>query len=147
MRRGWIFLLLVAGAGAQEFSEAGLDEAIRELGWGEHAAARRLAAWGPRAVRAVPALIGAWHFPTEELRVVIDEALRAIGPLAVPEVIKALKNQDPLVRERAGKFLEGLARVPPGVPLDAALEDSFLDLLDHEDPRVRSAAARTLASR
>ncbi len=118
MRRAWIFLLLVAGAGAQESSGTELDVLVAE-----------------------------WRHPRKELRERIDAELRAMGPVAVPEVAKALKSQEPLVRKRAGEFLEVVARVPPAAPLDPALEDSFIELLDHEDPRVRRAAARTLASR
>ncbi|MCK6459190.1 MAG: HEAT repeat domain-containing protein, partial [Planctomycetes bacterium] len=147
MRRVWVLLLAAAQAGAQEFSEAELDRAIREIGRGEIEYVRKVGAWGPAARRAVPALVAAWRVPGRTFEDAVDAALRAMGPYAFPEVVKALGGRDGPVRWSAEDFLEARSREAPSVPLDPGLDGAFLDLLDHKDPRARAAVARALATR
>ncbi|HEX5137502.1 MAG TPA: HEAT repeat domain-containing protein [Planctomycetota bacterium] len=143
MRRGWIVFLLAAGAGAQEFSEADLDRAIREVGRGEHAALDRIAKWGPKAARATPALIGAWG--VRGFRGPVEAALWAIGPDTIPELVKLARSKHP----RASYAEELLARFvgeTPAAPLDPALEPKLFAMLNDADARTRRAAAAGLAT-
>jgi HEAT repeat protein len=147
VRRGWILFLLVAGAGAQEFSEAELDRAIREVARGERDWADRIAAWGPKAARAAPALVvqlgsrGGPGFPAA-----VEAALWAIGPAAIPDLAKAAKGKSPK-SERATAILGRFAKEPPAAPPDAAAEPKLFALLNDTEATVRRAAAAGLATR
>ena len=141
MRRGWILLVLAAAARAQDVSEADLDQAIKAIGLCDQTAVERVAAWGPRAKRAVPALVGAWRSPVPELRKAASRALLAIGPDAIPEVVKALKGKDDFTRGEAGPWLEEYARVGSAAPLAADGETRLLGFLNDTDASVRLAAA------
>lgn len=66
------------------------------------------------------------------------DALGRIGPPAVPQLIQALRNRDPLVRKEAAQVL---ARM--GSDAREAVPD-LMRLLDDEDETIRKTAARTL---
>lgn len=150
MRRGWILFLLAAAAGAQEFSEANLDRAIEMVALGDKQWVERIAAWGPGAARAAPALVAAWSQeaqrvrPTPGFAEAVDAALAAIGPMAAPDLGKALKGKAP--SERALRLLEQFAYGPPPPPTSAAGEAGLFATLNDTDPLVRLAAARGLAT-
>lgn len=66
------------------------------------------------------------------------DALGRIGAAAVPELVQALANPDPAVREKAVGVLGRMgADAAPAVP-------NLVKLLNDPDPVVRKAAARTL---
>ena len=66
------------------------------------------------------------------------EALGRIGEAAVPELIRVLESQDPVMRRKA---IEVLGRMGSGA---AAAAPELEKLLDDPDPQVRKAAVRTL---
>lgn len=146
MRRGWILLLIAAGTGAQEFSEALLDRAIGEVRLRKVEWVRAVAAWGPRAERAVPALLEVSWIPSAEFQDALKAAIRAIGPAAVPALAKGARRGEPEAARWAAARLLEFAEHPPAVALPAGREGQLLDLLDEEDPVVRQAAARGLAT-
>jgi hypothetical protein len=66
------------------------------------------------------------------------DALGRIGPPAVPDLIQALRNRDPVVRKQAAEVLARMGSdAKPAVP-------DLVHLLDDEDESIRKEAARTL---
>jgi HEAT repeat protein len=119
-------------------------------------AAHALAALGPAAEGAVPALVralgdraiaaGSNHagraadarsrVPRDGLADAAAQALAAMGTKAVPALVEALKDEDPIRRRRAAAVLGQIGgRARSAVP---ALTESL------KDPAVRQAAARAL---
>ena len=107
------------------------------------AAAHALAALGPRATEAVPALLDAMSRPAAgiEFDVAVDRAIKAIGPAAVPGLAAALKSDDPTTRSCAAAALGKLG------PHAAAAVGDLIAALER-DPRsaVRSTAAWALGA-
>ena len=87
--------------------------------------------------RAVPAMVQLPSSYSEELRSNAAEALRKIGPPAVPAVLVAAKAPDPIVRAGAVRALGGIDSPTARAATLAALKDA--------DVGVRIEAARGLA--
>lgn len=105
-------------------------------------AAQELAARGPAAAPAVPALVTALADRSPDVRLRSAEALGRIGPsasAAAPALAAALRDSDPLVPAEAAKALGllGDAAAPAAEALGSAL--------GHKDVAVRREAARALA--
>lgn len=95
---------------------------------------------GPRAVEAIPALLGALAEADAERRGDAATALGCIGPpaeAAVPSLVKLLAEAEGPLRERPAQALAKL-----GEPGRRALERAARDA----DPRVRAAAVGALGS-
>ena len=107
-------------------------------------AAERLAAIGSKAEGAVPALIQALasrdrvFSPGDDLRSKAAEALARIGPAAAAPLVKALKDEDVLIRAGAG---DALGRIGSGA---ASAVPALIEALGDERMIVRASAARAL---
>lgn len=105
------------------------------------AAARRLAALGPRAAPAVPVLLQAMgeRSPGIEVEVAIRKAFRAMGAAAVGPLLRALGSPDPMTRFYAARALGHV-----GAPAASAVPDLVRVLERDPDLSVRSSAAAGL---
>ncbi len=102
---------------------------------------KALAQSGPEASSAVPALIAAMRDVEPMVRRRVPETLVAVGPgdrRVVPALVDALRDTDQRTRQEAGRAL--------GLTMDETLPDLF-EFLCAEDPEIRKALARILASR
>jgi HEAT repeat protein len=107
--------------------------------WTRRKAAEAVASFGPQAAHAVPALIALLGDREPLNRSAASEALVEIGPVALPDLVQALR--DPLPVRRRG-IVRVLSRFQ-GVKRDAAL----LKILDDPDAEVSLAAAEGLLDR
>jgi len=100
------------------------------------AAGDALAAMGPAAADAVPALVAQLEHPMAWIRVAAMEALGAVGNDAVPALVAAFKHEDPSVGVRSGLVLRGM-----GPEAIAAAEEAMRDLPDEPRQRVEAVIA------
>jgi HEAT repeat protein len=105
------------------------------------AAAKDLAAMGPRAREAIPALLKAMSRKGAaiEFTTAVTKAVRAIGVSAIPDYIDCLEAEDPGVRFSAAHVL-GEFGEKAGPAVDALVEA----LENDEDMNVRLSAAAAL---
>lgn len=139
-------LMVTLGPRARTFVPT-LCETLRNPGHDARiSAAERLAAIGPAAEGAVPALIEA--LGNRNRVVSLDEdlpgkaavALARIGPAAIPPLVKALTHEDDLIRGGAG---DALGRIGPDA--DCAVP-AIVEALEDERMIVRATAARALGT-
>ncbi|MFP4056175.1 MAG: HEAT repeat domain-containing protein [Candidatus Brocadiia bacterium] len=106
-------------------------------------AARELAALGPAAAEAVPALLEALAkpWPGAEFEAAAKHALRAMGEAGVRRLVAALDDPSAQIRYQAARAL-GLL----GPPAADAVEPLIDTLEDDQDPGVRAAAAGALGA-
>lgn len=106
-------------------------------------AAESLAALGPRAREAVPALLNAMARKNSEIEFAraVSKAIKAIGPAAVPPLAAALRSGNPQARFHAAAALNRLG------PDGAGATDALIEVLEgDEDMTVRSNAAVALGA-
>jgi len=107
------------------------------------AAAQAIAAMGPGASEAVPALLDAMARKSLEIELsrVLDKAVKAIGPMAVPGLIAALRAGSPKARFVAATAIAQLGPAAAGAvqPLISVVESD-------PDYSVRSNAAAALGA-
>lgn len=97
-----------------------------------------LSSMGPGAQDAVGALIGILNDKDLEIRGVASNALGFIGPAAVPSLIEALKDKDPVVREgAAGAFWQMRSAPKTSVP-------PLIEALIDENKTIRALSYRAL---
>lgn len=104
-----------------------------------HQAAKRAAVLGPKALPAVPALVAALLEPEERpFCFEVSDALRKLGPHAVPSLTAALRDAKVGLRAASAWVLSEIgAASAPAVP-------ALLQALKDESALVRAYAARAL---
>ena len=108
------------------------DESIRV------AAAKVLGSFGPKAELAVPGLLKALHDPQSYVAMEAAAALARAGSGALPALINALNENNPLVRHAAAYALGEVGpRAEKAVP-------SLISRLEDTDAEVRSSSASSL---
>jgi HEAT repeat protein len=129
----------MAGVAAIPLAEALKDEDR----WVRQCVGYALACLDEAAAPALHTLIALLDNPSRETRVASMSILHELGAPAVPSLLKALEDADPVVRSAAASSL-GVPPYspPPGAEVIAAL----LRALEDRDARVREAAAASLGS-
>jgi len=107
------------------------------------AAAKTLAGMGPRAKEAMPALLEALGRPAAgiEFERAVGQAIQAIGPAALPELLTALKSNDTQTRTCAAT---ALGKIGPSA--SGAVQALIGALESDRDYGVRSSAAAALGA-
>lgn len=106
-------------------------------------AAESLAALGPRAREAVPALLNAMARRNSEIEFAraVSKAIKAIGAAAVPQLVAVLRSGSSQARFQAAAALNRLG------PDGAGATDALIEVLEgDEDMAVRSNAAVALGA-
>src|SRR5437762_1315738 len=103
-------------------------------------ATEAIAELGPKAQKAVPALIEALKDSDEYVRLRVSSALTQVGKPAAPALVEALKQKDTNVRRMV---LYAMAIIAEQEKIDGA-EKPLLGLLKDEDVIVRIFAVRAL---
>jgi HEAT repeat protein len=117
-----------------------LLDLLKEKDWEVKShAAQALRYLGPEAKPALPALLELLQ-DRHLCRTVVD-SIKAVGPAAVPELIKALENPNPYTRVYAAT---ALLKIDP--EQEAGMRTLITSLRDNE-PGVRTQAARALTHR
>ncbi len=119
--------------------EAWIDWALKCLADERHSVRTQgvqgLRRLGPRAARAIPTLVAAFHDDDERLRSELAWTLASIGEAAVPACLEAAADADPRARAGAATALGGLPTAAArSVPV-------LLARMKDEDADVRVAAA------
>jgi HEAT repeat protein len=129
------------------YSDASVERLARQLRSSDLRsrveAANALAALGPRAGEAVPALLNAMGRAASEIEFAraVGKAMKAIGPAAVPRLVSALRSDVPKARFHAAGALAKLG--PDAAGAVAALTEA---LEADPDYSVRSNAAVALGA-
>jgi HEAT repeat protein len=108
--------------------------------FGRRLSARDLAELGPEARPVLPVLIQTLADPDEKVREAVKDALRSVGPAAIPGLLGALKDKQATIREGAVIVLGRLG------PLARPAAAELLKALRDENREVRAAAVYALVS-
>lgn len=125
-----IAALLSAAESAQDGDKATHEERLRATAW---LAQQKEAAVSPLAEKLADESVGLAG------KIVICRTLGQVGPAAEGTLTEALESDEHLVRINAA---EQLAIIKP---TSASIVKTLIDLLDHEDSRLRERAIKSLA--
>jgi HEAT repeat protein len=135
------------GTAPRHFADADVGRLAEQLGSRDlaarTAAARTLAALGPRAKDAVPELLDCMAKTASgiEFEVAVAKAMKSIGAAGLPDLLAALGSADPRRRFTAARALAKLG------PLAASATPQLVAALERDrDDAVRASAATALGA-